>query len=76
MSYGVIFWGSSTDSKKVFNIQKKTFRIIACAKRTVSCRKLLPTVSEFLLSLLSFVVENTEGYQTNSNIHNINTRQA
>jgi hypothetical protein len=31
-------------------------------------------VSEFLLSLLSFVVDNMEKFQTNSDIHNINTR--
>jgi len=27
MSYGVIFWGNSIDSKKVFNIQNKIIRI-------------------------------------------------
>jgi hypothetical protein len=80
MSYGVIFWGNSTDSKRVFIIQKKIIRLMAGVKRRVSCRELfkkfniLPLASEFLLSLLSFVVDNREKFQTNSDIHSINTR--
>jgi hypothetical protein len=80
MSYGIIFWGNSTDSKKVFYIQKRIIRIMAGAKRRASCRELfkkcniLPLASEFLLSLLSFVVDNMEKFQTNSDIHSISTR--
>jgi hypothetical protein len=72
MSYGIIFWGNSTDSKKVFYIQKRIIRIMAGAKRRASCRELfkkfniLPLASEFLLSILSFVVDNMEKFQTNS----------
>jgi hypothetical protein len=53
---------------------------MAGVKRIISCRELfkkcniLPLGSEFLLSLLSFVVDNMETFQTNSDIHNINTR--
>jgi hypothetical protein len=49
-------------------------------KRRASCRELfkkfniLPLVSKFLPSLSSFVVDNIEKFQTNPNIHNINTR--
>jgi hypothetical protein len=80
MSYEIIFWGNSTDSKKVFHIQKKIIKIMAGTKRRASCRELfkkfniLPLASEFLLSLLSFVVDNLEIFQTNSDIHNINTK--
>jgi hypothetical protein len=28
MKYGIIFWGNSSDSKKVFTLQKKIVRII------------------------------------------------
>jgi hypothetical protein len=65
--------------KKVFYIQKKIIRIMAGTKRRVSCRELfkkfniLPLASKFLLSLLSFVVDNIEKFQTNSDIHNIST---
>jgi hypothetical protein len=33
MSYGIILGGNSTDSKKVFYIQKGIIRIMAAAKR-------------------------------------------
>jgi hypothetical protein len=38
MSYGIIFWGNSTDSKKVFYIQKRIIRIMAGTKKRASCR--------------------------------------
>jgi hypothetical protein len=53
---------------------------MAGAKRRASCRELckkfniLPLASEFLLSLLSFVVDNMEKFQTNSDSHSISTR--
>jgi hypothetical protein len=79
MPYGIIFWGNSTDSIEVFYIQKKIIRIMVGTKRRASCRELFkkfnifPLASEFLLSLLSFVMDNLETFQTNSNIHNIST---
>jgi hypothetical protein len=33
MSYGVIFWGNPTDSKRVFIIQNKIIRIMAGVKK-------------------------------------------
>jgi hypothetical protein len=75
----LFFWGNSTDSTKVFYIQKKIIRIMAGIKRRASCWEvfkkfnILPLASKFLLSL-SFVVDNTETFQTNSDIHNISTR--
>jgi hypothetical protein len=81
MSYGIIFWGNSTDNKKVFYTQKKIIRKMAGTKRRASCRELfkkfniLPLASKFLLLLLSsFVVNNIETFQTNSDIHNTSTR--
>jgi hypothetical protein len=80
MSHGIIFWGNSIDGKNVFYIQKKIIRILAGTKRRASYRELfkklniLPLTSEFLLSLLSFVVDNIQTFQTNSDIHNVSTR--
>jgi hypothetical protein len=80
MSYGIIFWGNSTESKKVFYIQKRIIRIIAGAKRRAACRELfkkfniLPLDSEFLLSLLLFIVDNMEKFQRNLDINSISTR--
>jgi hypothetical protein len=53
---------------------------MAGTKRRASCRELfkkfniLPLLSECLLSLSSFVVDNIETFQTNSDIHHISTR--
>jgi hypothetical protein len=78
--YGIILGGYSTNSKKVFYIQKRIIRIIVAAIRRASCREsfkkfgILPLVNEFLLSLLSYVVDNMKEFQTNSDIHSISTR--
>jgi hypothetical protein len=74
------FLGNSTNSKKVFYIQKKIIRIMTSTKREPHAGDLLkecnilPLASKLLLSLLSFVVDNIEKFQTNSYIHNISTR--
>jgi hypothetical protein len=47
MSYGIIFWENSTDSRKVFYIQKKIIRIIAGTKRRASCRELFKKFNFF-----------------------------
>jgi hypothetical protein len=39
MSYGIIIWRNSTDSKRIFIIQKKIISIMAGVKRRVSCRE-------------------------------------
>jgi hypothetical protein len=50
------------------------------AKRKASCREvfrkfnILPLASEFLLSLMSFVVHNMEKFQNNSDMHSISAR--
>jgi hypothetical protein len=74
------FGGNSADSIQVFCIQKRIIRIIAGAKSRASCTELfkkfniLPLTSEFLLSLLSFIVDNMKVFQTNPDIYSISTR--
>jgi hypothetical protein len=74
MSYGVIFWGNSTNNKRVFITQKKTITIVPGVKRRVFCRELfkkfniLLIVSEFLLTLPSYIVD-METKQTMTYIH-------
>jgi hypothetical protein len=54
---------------------------MAGVKSRVPCRKLfrkfniLPLASEFILCLLSFVVENLVKFKTNKDVHNLNTRR-
>jgi hypothetical protein len=39
MSFGLIFWGNSTNSRCVFKLQKRVIRIIMGAKNRDSCRE-------------------------------------
>jgi len=64
MSYGIIFWGNLSHSSIIFSIQKKAIRIMEGCGNRVSCRNLfkklqiLLLTSQYMLSLLMFVVQN------------------
>jgi hypothetical protein len=81
MSYGIIFWGNSSYSTMIFNMQKKAIRIIEGCGNRVSCRNLfnklqiLPLASQYMLSLLMFVVQNKNLFMANNENHNLETRQ-
>jgi hypothetical protein len=57
-------WGNSSHSAKNFKIQKNTIRITTGCRSRNSCRdlfnklKILPIQSQYILSLLLFVVDN------------------
>jgi hypothetical protein len=80
IKYGIIFWGNSSYSIKIFILQKKIIRILADAQPRTSCRSLfkklqiLPIPCQYIQSILNFVVNNQETFQTNLEIYNINTR--
>ena len=80
MTYGIIFWGNSTDSNEIFKLQKKAVRIITNSNNRTSCRKLfkelsiLTLQSQYILSLALFVAQNMDEFANNSAIHQINTR--
>jgi hypothetical protein len=80
MTYGIIFWGNSSHCTQVFKMQKKAIRIIMGRGNRESCRNLfkelhiLPLMSQYILSLLTFVPNNRVQYYANSEIHNVNTR--
>ena len=80
MTYGIISWGNSSHSPQVFRMQKRPIRIIMGCGNRESCRNLvnglniLPLMSQYILSLLTFVSNNKEQYFADSEIHNINTR--
>jgi hypothetical protein len=64
MSYVIMFWGNSSHSTKIFRIQKKLIRIMEGSGYRDLCRDLfkklqiLPLTSQYILSLLVFVVQN------------------
>jgi len=82
MSYDLIFWGNSTNSKCVFKLQKKTIRIIMGAKNNDSCReffystKILPLSAQYIYSLLKFVVNNRNLFLGNEDLYSIQTRNS
>jgi hypothetical protein len=58
MTYGLLFWGNSLDSIKIFRLQKKIIRNMMGSRSRDSCRKLffnlemLPLPSQYNFSLL------------------------
>jgi hypothetical protein len=82
MKYGIIFKGNSYTSIKVFRMQKRVIRIfVGCGSRDFYRNlfkklNILPSFSQCILSLLIFVVNNSDQFLTNSEICNINTRHS
>jgi IS1 family transposase len=80
LQYGIIFWGNLANSRKIFTLQKKIIRIMVGAHPRTSCRSLFkkleisPVPCQYIFSLMNFLVDNQENFQTNSSIHSINTR--
>jgi hypothetical protein len=78
ISYRIVFWGNSLYSPLIFQIQKKA---VTGSRQRDLCRELfkwlriLPQQSQYIISLLIFVVDNKNLFYENSEIHNINTRQ-
>jgi predicted membrane protein len=59
-SYGIILWGNSSYSRKIFTLQKRIIRIMMGAHPRTSCRELfkkleiLTVPSQYIYSLMSF----------------------
>jgi hypothetical protein len=68
-SYEIIFWGNSSNSKKIFTLQKRIIRIMVGAHPRTSCRRLfkkleiLTVPSQYIYSLMSFFIGNQEYFQ-------------
>jgi len=71
---------ASEHSSNIFKIQKWIIRIIMNATNRDTCHqlfknlKILPLKSQYIFPLLLFVAKNRDLYESNSEIHNINTR--
>jgi hypothetical protein len=80
LSYGIIFWGNTVHSKFVFKIQKRTIRVITnsgirdFSRDLFKKLQILPLYSQYIYSLLMFVVKNRDLFELNSDIHKISTR--
>ena len=80
MSYGIIFRGNSHHSNSIFKSRKRIIRIITNTGSRDSCLQLfkqlqiLSLPSQYISSLLVFVNKNRDLFQSNSEIHDLNTR--
>ena len=78
--YGIIFWGNSVESKRIFLQQKRILRNMSGSPSGATCRtlfcelKILTLTSQYILSLMRFLSSNLDFFTFNSSVHNINTR--
>ena len=79
-SYGIILGGNSSYSKKIFTLQKRIIRtMVGTHPRTSGIRlfkklEILTVPTQYIHSLMSFFIGNQENFQSDSSVHNINTR--
>ena len=79
-SYRIIIWGNNPQSNVIFRIQNKIIWIMIGLRNRDSCRKhfkrlkLLPLRSQYLMSLLLFVAENTDYFRLNYEVHGFNNK--
>jgi hypothetical protein len=82
VTYGIIFWGYSRYSVKVFLIHKRMIRIITNLTPRDSCRvmfkelRILPFYSQYIYSVLIYLPGNIQLYTMNKEVHNYNTRNS
>jgi hypothetical protein len=80
LSCGIIFWGNSVHSKFVFKIQKRTIIVITnsgirdCCRNLFKKLQILSLYSQYIYSLLMFVVKNRNLFELNSDIHKLSTK--
>jgi hypothetical protein len=80
MMYGIILWGNSMNSNKVFLQQKRTVRTIMrinpwrICKPHFKTRGIMTMPSQYILSLMEFFISNLAYFSLNSEIHNKFTR--
>ena len=71
IKYGIFFGGNSSNSGKIFTLQKTVIRIMAGAQPRTSCRSIFKQLEILLvpywyvLSLMSFIVHKNNIFQTN-----------
>jgi hypothetical protein len=80
VSYGIIFWSTLSDSNIIVKIQKRIIRGIMNSGSKASCHKflkklyILPLYSQYIFSVLLFIVKNRPSVNTNCDLHNIHKR--
>jgi hypothetical protein len=81
MSSGITFWGNSSRSEEIFKILKRIIGIIMNSCKNASCWQLFkelnirPIQSQYVCSVLLFVIKTKDQFLLNSQEHKINARQ-
>jgi hypothetical protein len=81
ITYGIIFWGNSSYTIKLFRIQKRAIRIMMGLKKKDSCRssfkemEIFPLCSQYIYSVMQCVINNSHLFKRNTEIDNTGTRQ-
>ena len=81
MEYGIMFWGTSGESRRIFLQQKRIIRIMTGSSRRTPCKplfqtlKILTLTSQYVFSLMRFLSSNLHKFTFISTIHSFNTRQ-
>jgi hypothetical protein len=58
VQYGIIFGGNSSNSRKIFTLQKKTIRIMVGEHPRTSCRSLFKKTGDFACSMPIYIFIN------------------
>jgi len=80
ISYGIIFWGNSTNVNKLFVLQKKIVRILSNIGSRDSCREAFKNLeimtlhSQYIFSLILFTIDNKHLFIPNNELHSYLTR--
>ena len=80
VKHGKIFGGNSVNVKKVFSLQKRILRVMMGLGLRCSCRgffkklSILTVPCLYMLSLMMFVVDNPDKFQSNSSLHSFTRR--
>ena len=80
MSYGILFWGNSSQNSVIFKLQKRAIRTMIGSGHRETYRnlfvelKIMPLALQYIHSLLLFVVNNKSYFILNSAYHDSNTR--
>ena len=82
ISYGVIFWGSSSYVNKVFILQNKVIKIVTNTKPRDSCWEVFKSMekvtlySQYIYSLVLYKINHKHLFDTNNEIHKYRNRKA
>ena len=80
---GIIFWGNCSNRGKIFTLQNKIINVMSGVQARTSYRglfkqlEILPVSSvrhQCVLSIMNFIINNQENFQSDTSVHSINTR--